>query len=119
MLKEFQTLKEAVLRTLEIHVKTPSTTSEIPSLTPVDQRFCKHEGEQDDRIENTVSLEQYPLHPQNYRARTLENIKKMYRSGMNQESIVTQFNQEGTPTLSGRGKWHKGTVAKLIKGIKN
>jgi hypothetical protein len=31
------------------------------------------------------------------------------------QAIANQLNTEGVPTLSGKGRWQKGTIANLLK----
>jgi hypothetical protein len=35
---------------------------------------------------------------------------------MGPQAIADQLNAEGVPTLRGEGRWHRGTIANLLKG---
>ena len=64
-----------------------------------------------DEIKKTVSADE-------------EEIKKSIlawkEEGMSYQGIADRFAEQGTPTLSGRGGWNKGTVANLLRkwGVK-
>jgi hypothetical protein len=45
----------------------------------------------------------------------LERIKMLKEEGLSDNKIAKMFNQEGLPTFSGYGKWHSGTISKLLK----
>jgi len=42
-------------------------------------------------------------------------IEKMRAAGDSFQKIAEHFEAEGTPTLSGRGKWSKATISNLMK----
>ena len=48
-----------------------------------------------------------------------EEIKKSILAwkadGVTYEAIADRFTEQGTPTMSGRGSWNKGTVSNLLK----
>jgi Recombinase len=35
-------------------------------------------------------------------------------AGLSLQQIADLFNAEGVPTLSGKGRWQKGTIGKLL-----
>ena len=59
-----------------------------------------------DEIKKTVSADE-------------EEIKKSILAwkadGVTYEAIADRFTEQGTPTMSGRGSWNKGTVSNLLK----
>lgn len=48
------------------------------------------------------------------RAALLARIQAMHAEGLSTQAIATGLNQEGVPTISGRGQWQRGTVANLL-----
>jgi hypothetical protein len=38
----------------------------------------------------------------------------MQGEGLSLQKIADRFNHEGVPTLSGKGKWQKGTIGNLL-----
>jgi hypothetical protein len=47
-------------------------------------------------------------------AAVLEHLSQMRASGLSFQQMADQLQAEGVPTLSGKGAWNKGTVAKLL-----
>ena len=48
------------------------------------------------------------------KAAMVQRIRAMQGEGLSLQAIANQLNAEGVPTLSGRGRWQKGTVANLL-----
>jgi hypothetical protein len=48
------------------------------------------------------------------RAAILHKLRTMHAEGFSHQAMADRFNTEGTPTLSGRGRWQKGTIGKLL-----
>jgi hypothetical protein len=44
----------------------------------------------------------------------LHKLRTMHTEGFSLQAMADRFNLEGVPTLSGRGRWQKGTVGKLL-----
>ena len=44
-----------------------------------------------------------------------KRIQGLKQEGLSLQAIAVLLNDEGTPTLSGKGQWHKGTVGKLAR----
>jgi hypothetical protein len=44
----------------------------------------------------------------------MARLQQMRASGLSLQQIADQLNAEGLPTLSSKGRWQKGTVAKLL-----
>jgi hypothetical protein len=38
----------------------------------------------------------------------------MQAEGLSLQAIANRLNHEGVPTLSGKGKWQKGTIGNLL-----
>ncbi|QTA88254.1 DNA-binding domain-containing protein [Desulfonema magnum] len=45
----------------------------------------------------------------------LSEIKRLYLKGFSHAKIATYLNKTKVPTLSGRGKWHRSAVSKIIR----
>ena len=49
------------------------------------------------------------------REKVLEIMKDLHEQGLGFRRIAERLNASGIPTFSGHGKWHHGTVGKLLK----
>jgi excisionase family DNA binding protein len=61
-----------------------------------------------------------PLEPFSAKGRSdkpalLARLRTMEAQEPSLEAIANKLNAEGVPTLSGRGKWHKGTIGNLLR----
>ena len=54
------------------------------------------------------------LQPSLDKAAMVARLRQMRAGGMSLSQIADQLQAEGLSTLSGRGQWQKGTVAKLL-----
>jgi hypothetical protein len=52
--------------------------------------------------------------PEPDRAAVLQRLRAMQAQGLSHQAMADRFNLEGVPTLSGKGRWHKGTIGKLL-----
>jgi hypothetical protein len=52
--------------------------------------------------------------PQTYRAQIRTRVRTMKADGLSYQAIVNQLHAEGVPTLSGKDRWHKGTISNLL-----
>lgn len=43
-------------------------------------------------------------------------IRRMHSHGRSLKGIADQLNAEGTPTATGRGKWHASTIRGIVRG---
>jgi hypothetical protein len=48
------------------------------------------------------------------RAAVLQRLRAMQAEGLSLQAMADRFNLEGVPTLSGKGRWQKGTIGKLM-----
>jgi hypothetical protein len=48
------------------------------------------------------------------KAAVVARLREMRTQGMSLAQIAAELQAEGLPTLSGKGIWQKGTVAKLL-----
>jgi hypothetical protein len=48
------------------------------------------------------------------RAAVLQRLRAMQAEGLSLQAIADRLNTEGVPTLSGKGRWQKGTVSNLL-----
>jgi hypothetical protein len=49
----------------------------------------------------------------------LTRLRAMQAEGLSRQAIADRLNAEGTPTLSGRGQWQKGTIANLLAQVED
>lgn len=47
----------------------------------------------------------------------IDKIQALEHEQLSRQQIADRLNEEGTPTPSGKGKWHINTVQRVIKGI--
>jgi hypothetical protein len=47
----------------------------------------------------------------------LRQIRRLQGEGLSLQSIANQLNAEGIPTLSGKGRWQKGTISNLLAEV--
>jgi excisionase family DNA binding protein len=48
------------------------------------------------------------------KAELITRLRAMKAQGLSYQPMANQLNAEGVPTLSGRGKWTKGTIGNLL-----
>jgi hypothetical protein len=48
----------------------------------------------------------------------LSRLRAMQTEGLSLQAIANRFNTEGVPTLSGKGRWQKGTIGHLLAQAK-
>ena len=48
------------------------------------------------------------------KAALLQRLRALQAEGLSLQAIANRFNTEGVPTLSGKGRWQKGTISKLL-----
>jgi hypothetical protein len=51
---------------------------------------------------------------QTSKAAVLQRFRVMQAQGLSLQAMADRFNLEGVPTLSGKGRWQKGTIGKLL-----
>jgi hypothetical protein len=49
-----------------------------------------------------------------HNAAVLTRLRAMQAEGLSLQAIANQLNGEGVPTLSGKGRWQKGTIGNLL-----
>src|SRR6266545_3340829 len=54
-----------------------------------------------------------PLRPES-KAAVLQRLQALQAEGLSLQKIADRLNKEGVPTLSGKGKWQKGTIGNLL-----
>jgi hypothetical protein len=54
-------------------------------------------------------------HPISEKAAVRARLRQMRSEGKSLEKMARELNAEGVPTLSGEGRWQKGTLHKLLK----
>lgn len=53
--------------------------------------------------------------PKEKREEVITQIKTLRKAGSSYDEIANRLDKQGVPTLSGRGKWRKQTVHKILK----
>jgi hypothetical protein len=48
------------------------------------------------------------------KAALLNRLRAMQAEGLSLQAIANHLNKEGIPTLSGKGRWQKGTIGNLL-----
>lgn len=56
--------------------------------------------------------------PQQRKAELIVRLQAMEVQGLSHQAMAQQFNAEGVPTLSGRGRWQAGTIGKWLAEAK-
>jgi predicted DNA-binding transcriptional regulator AlpA len=51
------------------------------------------------------------------KAAVLQRLQAMQAEGLSLQKIADRLNKEGVPTLSGKGKWQKGTIGHLLAQV--
>jgi hypothetical protein len=120
---------------ITLQALTQSVTSHIPSHKAMTADMRPSEGQAPDRVkprqaQTDAVTSPVPSHvPKDapspaerpsyeaYRAMILQRIQAMRASTppLSWQKVADAFNAEGLPTLSGRGRWDKSTVASLAK----
>ena len=44
----------------------------------------------------------------------LQRLRALKAEGLSLQAMANRLNAEGVPTLSGKGRWQKGTIANLL-----
>jgi hypothetical protein len=50
------------------------------------------------------------------KAAMLQRLRTLQAEGLSLQAMADRLNAEGVPTLTGHGKWYRGTIANLFKG---
>jgi Recombinase len=48
------------------------------------------------------------------KAAVVQRLRTMQAEGLSLQAIANRLNTEGLPTLSGKGRWQKGTISNLL-----
>jgi hypothetical protein len=51
------------------------------------------------------------------KAAVLQRLRTMRAEGLSLQAMADPFNHEGVPTLSGNGRWQKGTIGNLLAQV--
>jgi excisionase family DNA binding protein len=62
----------------------------------------------------TMPLAPVLQHPAHRKAEVVGRLRAMKTDGLSLQAIANQLNAEGVPTLSGKGRWQKGTIGDLL-----
>ena len=76
-------------------------------------------AERPERAERSIPAHGVPASPQPVRydskAALLSRLRTMQGEGLSLQKIADRLNHEGVLTLSGKGRWQKGTIGNLLK----
>ncbi len=86
------------------------------------QKAVERLGAQIERSIERLIMERFPERPErsmehlitSAKATMVQRIQAMRTEGLSFGAIAARRNAEGVPTLSGRGRWAKGTIANLF-----
>jgi hypothetical protein len=53
------------------------------------------------------------------KAAVLKQLRAMQAEGLSLQAMANRLNNEGVPTLSGKGLWKKGTISNLLHEAEN
>jgi hypothetical protein len=75
-------------------------------------------SERPERAERSIPASLSPpslslLRPES-KAAVLQRLQALQAEGLSLQKIADRLNNEGVPTLSGKGKWQKGTIGNLL-----
>jgi Recombinase len=48
------------------------------------------------------------------KAAVLQRLRALKAEGLSLQAMANRLNAEGVPTLSGKGRWQKGTISNLL-----
>jgi hypothetical protein len=75
-------------------------------------------AERAERAERSRPVTSLPPSPQPVmsepKAAVLQRLKTLQAGGLSLQKIADRLNHEGVPTLSGKGRWQKGTIGNLL-----
>ena len=52
------------------------------------------------------------------KAALLQRLRDMQVEGLSQQAMADRLNNEAVPTLSGKGRWQRGTISRLLTQAK-
>jgi hypothetical protein len=67
-----------------------------------------------ERSERAERLERSTPAIASSKAAVLQRLRAMRAEGLSLQAMADRFNHEGVPTLSGKGRWQKGTIGNLL-----
>ena len=75
-------------------------------------------SERPERAERSQPVTSLPPSPQPVmsepKAAVLQRLQALQAEGLSLQKIADRLNHEGVPTLSGKGRWQKGTIGNLL-----
>jgi hypothetical protein len=88
------------------------------------ERLVEHTPERLERSERSAHPERSPAAPalpsasegqkMPDKVAVLRRLRTMQAEGLSLQAIANRLNNEGVPTLSGKGRWQKGTIGHLL-----
>lgn len=73
------------------------------------ERFADQRTDHDKR-----SMERSTPAITDHKTAILTRLRAMQAKGLSLQAIANRLNSEGIPTLSGKGRWQKGTIGNLL-----
>jgi Recombinase len=70
--------------------------------------------ERSERTEHSTPAPRLPT----AKAAVLKRLRAMQAEGLSLQAIANRLNNDGVPTLSGKGRWQKGTIGNLLAQVK-
>jgi Recombinase len=78
------------------------------------ERFTTSPPRQAERPERQERLQRSTPAIPDPKAAVLQRLRAMQAEGLSLQAIANRLNNEGIPTLSGKGRWQKGTIGNLL-----
>lgn len=78
------------------------------------ERFSPSPPRQAERSERPERLERSTPAIASPKAVVLQRLRAMQAEGLSLQAMANRLNNEGVPTLSGKGRWQKGTIGNLL-----
>jgi hypothetical protein len=66
------------------------------------------------QIRGPVASERSSPRTSDHKEAILTRLRAMQAEGLSLQAMANRLNKEGVPTLSGKGRWQKGTIGNLL-----
>lgn len=114
---ELETLKKQITGLPE-HPEPLSEKGHQGSESPLpseDPSESEEQAEDFQESQDTSQAADAEPEPANDREAAMTRIVSLLQEGLSHRKIAANLNANAVPTLSGRGKWHRSTVSKIIR----
>jgi Recombinase len=92
-------------------------TTESPPSPPWTYQSGTREEVSDRAQSVTGGVSSDATNPLQRKAALLARLRELKAQGLSLQAIANQLNQEGLPTISGKGTWQKGTIGNLLAQV--